>query len=311
MPKIAYEIGIDPQRKVTKEWIQEKLNSAKALMQGRIDEENLCADNPEQLMKTIKDRPTEVVAYDNCMKFFQRVGTPDEQSLGDHTPVVDLFAMLVNLCKASPDVAVVGGTLDSEMVSTFTTEDSSADGNDTQTSYTDVVTRDLEVPPNYIPMTWGELADLVAQSSFELTEIQMDSNTGELSLAKKTGVDDRKQYILENVFNADKNNYAYTLGYSVNWSKSKTDSNYYTSSRDSASGWGADVYAPVIFPEFGLPDIKFEEEANNLKMVETIQFFKSLAKIKSDYSTAGDYKYTKSSGATTVRLIPEFLCKVV
>lgn len=309
MPKIAYEVGIDPQRKVTKEWIQEKLNSVKALLQGRIDTENLCADNAAQLLKTIKDRPTEVVALDNSMKFFKKDG--DSLDFGKRTPVVDLFMELVNLCNASPDVAVVGGTLDSEMVSTFTTEDSSSDGNDTQTSYTDVVTKDLEVPPNYIPMTWGELADLVAQSSFELTEIQMDSNTGELSLAKKTGVDDRKEYILENVFNADKNNYAYTLGYSVNWSKSKTDSNYYTSSRDSASGWGADVYAPVIFPEFGLPDIKFEEEANNLKMVETIQFFKSLAKIKSDYSTADDYKYTKSSGATTVRLIPEFLCKVV
>lgn len=309
MPKIAYEIGIDPQRKVTKEWIQEKLNSVKALLQGRIDTENLCANSQKQLLKTVKDRPTEVIAFDNSMKFFKKDGDSDE--FGKRTPVVDLFMELVNLCNASPDVAVVGGTLDSEMVSTFTTEDSAADGSDTQTSYTDVVTKDLEVPPNYIPMTWGELADLVAQSSFELTEIQMDLNTGELSLAKKTGVDDRKQYILENVFNADKNNYAYTLGYSVNWSKSKTDSNYYTSSRDSASGWGVDVYAPVIFPEFGLPDIKFEEEANNLKLVETIQFFKSLAKIKSDYSTADDYKYTKSSGATTVRLIPEFLCKVV
>lgn len=309
MPKIAYEMGIDPQRKVTREWIQEKLNSVKALLQGRVDTENLCANSQKQLLKTVKDRPTEVIAFDNSMKFFKKDG--DVYEFGKRTPVVDLFMELVNLCNASPDVAIVGGTLDSEMVSTFTTEDSSSDGNDTQTSYTDVVTKDLEVPPNYIPMTWGELADLVAQSSFELTEIQMDSNTGELSLAKKTGVDDRKQYILENVFNADKNNYAYTLGYSVNWSKSKTDSNYYTSSRDSASGWGADVYAPVIFPEFGLPDIKFEEEANNLKLVETIQFFKSLAKIKSDYSTADDYKYTKSSGATTVRLIPEFLCKVV
>ena len=306
MPKIAYEIGIDPQRKVTKEWIQEKLNAAKALMQGRIDEENLCADNPEQLMKTIKDRPTEVVAYDNCMKFFQKVG--DSLVLGERTPYVDLFLELVNLCKASPDVAVVGGTLDSEMVSTFTTEDSAADGSDTQTSYTDVVTKDLEVPPNYIPMTWGELADLMIAANFPTTEIYFDGD--ELKL-REVSPDDKKQYILDNILNVAENDYVCNIGYSINWNKTKTNTNYYVNKDDKTDAFGADPYAPVILPEFGLPNIFFDQATNTIKISEMVQFFKSLAHISESFDEETDYKYTKASGATTVRFIPEFLCKVV
>ena len=304
MPKIAYEIGIDPQRKVTKEWIQEKLNAAKALMQGRIDEENLCADNPEQLMKTIKDRPSEVVAYDNCMKFFT------QNYLAN--PVTQLFAALVEMSKASPDIAVIGGTLDSEIVSTYSTEDSKATGDDVQLSYTDNKIKDMEIPANYSPMTFGELADLMIANNFQTKEIQLDEDTGELTLVNKTVSDTaKKKYILDEVLNKAASDYAIAYGYTVNWSKTKVNVNYYVNSDDSASGWGADVYAPVLFPEFGLPEVKFEEEKNNVKITETIQFFKSLGKVKNNYNAAEDYKYIKSDGATTVRLIPEILCKVV
>lgn len=306
MPKIAYEIGIDPQRNVTREWIQEKLNSVKALLQGRVDTENLCADNAAQLLKTVKDRPTEVVAFDNSMKFFKKDG--DSLDFGKRTPVVDLFMELVNLCNASPDVAVVGGTLDSEMVSTFTTEDSAADGSDTQTSYTDVVTKDLEVPPNYIPMTWGELADLMIAADFPTTEIYLDGD--ELKL-REVSPENTKQYILDDMLNVAENDYVCNIGYSINWNKTKTNTNYYVNKDDKTDAFGADPYAPVILPEFGLPNIFFDQATNTIKISETVQFFKSLAHISESFDEETDYEYTKASGATTVRFIPEFLCKVV
>lgn len=303
MPKIAYEIGIDPQRKVTKSWIQEKLNSIKALLQGRIDEENLCANNTEQLMKTIKDRPTEVVAFDNSMKFFTQTALSN--------PVNQLFYELISMTKASPDIAVVGGTLDSEIVSTYSTEDSKASGDDVQLSYTDNKIKDMEIPPNYIPMTWGELADLMIVNNFTPKKIVLQD--GRLKLDENTDIpaEEKKKYILDSVLNAAEDDMCITYGYTVNWSKSKTNVNYYTADRDSASGWGADVYAPVLFPEFTMPDVKFVEERNTVRIKETIQYFKSLAKVSNKYDDADDFKYTKSEGATTVRLIPEILCKVV
>lgn len=313
MPKIAYDFGLNPQQAVTKEWIQEKLNAAKALMQGRIDEENLCADNPEQLMKTIKDRPTEVVAYDNCMKFFQeRDGSID---LGGKTPYEDLFWELVNLCKASPDVAVVGGTLDSEIVSTYSIEDLNTES-DTQTSYIDVIQKDLEVPPNYFPMTWNELADLMVANKFELQEIVIDENSGKLSLSKidssSMSAEEKKKYICDKILGVSQTDYAASVGFTVEWSASKTNVNYYEKDNDkSKDTFGADVYAPVLCPEFDFSTNEFNSEKNTFEVYSNITFFKSLAKQGSEFEETGDFKYTKSSGATTIRFIPEFLCKVV
>lgn len=310
MPKIAYKIGIEPQQEVTKEWIQEKLNAAKALMQGRIDEENLCGNNTKQLLKTVKDRPTEVVAYDNCMKFFQRVGTPDEQSLGDHTPVVDLFAMLVNLCKASPDVAVVGGTLDSEMSATFTKEEGSLSDEEIKQGATGesyLLKKELEIPQNYIPMTWGELADLMIASGFSPKNIYL-SDKGFLSLSNDDKAETKNEILKR--FGVSSDTIVETMNYWRDGDSTKVDVNMLFASKDTTEVWGHDVEAPIIQVQCPFPVADLNLEKNVIEYNTTVKFEVNLKRVEPS-DNVKDLEYLKQGGFATVKLVPEILCKVV
>lgn len=308
MPKIGYYIGTQAQTpvktEVTKEFLQQKIAVAKALLQGNIDLENIVARNLNT--NVIKDFPDDVTGFDNCMKFFH--------FSKDDDPYTDLFKKLVAMCKASPDVAVVGGTQDSEMSATFTIEkkqanDESEDGSSGAVSETYNLKKELEIPPNYEPMTWGELADLMVANGFTPKVIKIDSDKGELYLDDSLAVIKPKEYILS-TYGKQEDEIVETMNYWRDGNSTKVNVDLVSSKDDLGKNWAHDVQCPVVQVQCDFPKCESVLKRNVLSYSTYVKFEVNLAKVKPGTDTE-DLKYLDSEGFATVKLVPEILCKVI
>lgn len=313
MPKLSYYKPDEDQSKteITPSWLGKKINAVKMLLQGRLEQDNIIEETNANTIKrytVIKDYPSDVVGYDNCAKFYTN----------EKNPYADIFQELVKLHKASPDVAVVGGTLDSEMSATFTVEqneanDEDVDGDSCATSETYNLKKELEIPPNYVPMNWGELADLMVANGYFPKQIKIDTAKKELYLAEADAIPDddteKKNAILRH-FNKIKSDWVETMNYWRDGESTNVNVNMVSPSGDKGAVWGHDVQTPVIQAQCSFPKCEFIQKRNVLSYSTYVKFEVNLGRVEPDDSV-NDIKYLKSKGFSTVKLVPEILCKVI
>ena len=312
MPKLSYyspdeNVSIT---EITPAWLGKKINAVKMLLQGRLEKDNIISESAAFNIRrytTIKDLPSDVVAYDNCAKFYTDTKNPYD----------DIFKELVKLCKASPDVAVVGGALDSEMSATFAVEqnkanDEAEDGDSCATSETYNLKKELEIPPNYVPMNWGEFADLMIANGYLPKTIKV-KQTGELVLENPDIIPStdsgKKAYILDE-FRKTEKDYVETMNYWRDGDSTNVNVNMVSASKDKGEFWGHDVQEPVIQAQCSFPKCEFIQKRNVLAYDTQVKFEVNLGRVEPD-DDQNDLKYLKSQGFSSVKLIPEILCKVI
>lgn len=321
MPKIPYNYLDNTQNTdVDKNFLQKRISSAKWLLQGKVDKENIIPLNLNT--NTIKDFPSDVTAFDNSMKFF--VNKTEGQNNEYTNPYKDLFLELVKLYKASPDVAVVGGTLDSEMSATFSIEKKEAEDGNVLASDSVLVKKEIEIPPNYTPMIWGELADLMIANGYVPPLISLASN-GDLIVENVEDVAERgnqeainilasdnskKEYILKR-FRRDEKEYVETMNYFRDGNYVSIGVNVTKGSSDKGEIWGQDVEEVVIQTNCDFPKADFDSKTNNINYSAHIDFAVNLKRIEPKDAVNKELEYLKDEGFSSVKLIPEILCRVM
>jgi hypothetical protein len=168
MPKISYLDYVDDGSdftEVTPEQIEQKIADIEMLLRGMIDEDNILSTDdgsaPVPLAPSnVIDMPTETRPVQNSMKFF---GVTREHSVSIKEK---LFDELFNLMDERPNLTMVNGIGDKEIILEFVPDDDNP-------KLKDHKAMEIEVPFFYVPMTYRDLWPIIKKLKVPMLKFDM------------------------------------------------------------------------------------------------------------------------------------------
>ena len=279
MPKISYidkvKNGFDD-TEVTAELIQNRLASINFLLRGYIDSDNLL-DNESSgktvyiNQSTIMDLASETLPVDYSMKFFSH-----ERS--GESVYHKVYEELVDVCDSNPAFMTVGGIQDSEMIWEYSDPRVSEELPDITRflELSSTINKDVEIPPYFVPMTWGELYEKI--KGFEIKKTA-NSDSGYAVEGLITSLD---EFLDDFEVKPDE--------YVQNTQVNRSSGGIVWYSAGDLSG----VESSIRLKEVVLPKLSFKEKTNVL-----------------NFSAIIDAALSDENGYMLLRFIPSVLCRVL
>lgn len=197
MPKISYlhsdDNGTDT-TEVTQAVIEQKIANIEALLHGLVDEDNLLTyregTDPLRINPgVISDFPTEFKPVNHGMKFFANGG--QEEGIVDK-----MWKPLIAVAETNPAFHTIGGIQDGELIWEFSKETKYPFGEEFHNFFSidfeDSVPKNktIEVPPNFVPMTWADLYEYLSDEELKLVALQRSDGIQFVAKGKFDSVED-------------------------------------------------------------------------------------------------------------------------